>query len=256
MRERGEPLRIALACHQRIEHRAPAPAQHVGEHGVELDVGILQRLVDALGVTGLLAHQLLAGAQESAQVLRRAVRHEACPDQAMRQEFGEPGGVAHVGLAPRHVLHMRGVRQNKLQFAVGKHVPDRPPVHAGRLHGDLRAVVLRKPVRQRQQTRRGGRKRPHFGDHLAVQRQPNTGHHRFLVHIKTGATLMQKLHDILQCAAGKGPRQGSLINVLHGRTDRWRQSGVLQGPTVQLRIGLNCTKEIADLRADDSPTVP
>ena len=29
------------------------------------------------------------------------------------------------------------------------------------------------------------------------------------------------------------------------RTD-WRQSGVLQGPTVQLRIGLTCTKELFD----------
>ena len=48
---------------------------------------VLERLLQPLGVAGLLAHQLLARAQERAQFLRRRVRNEAGPDQAVRQEL-------------------------------------------------------------------------------------------------------------------------------------------------------------------------
>ena len=32
------------------------------------------------------------------------------PDQTVRQQFGQPHRIVDVGLAARHVLHMRGVR--------------------------------------------------------------------------------------------------------------------------------------------------
>jgi acyl carrier protein len=40
------------------------------------------------------------------------VRHEARPDQTVRQQFGQPHRIVDVGLAARHILHMRGVRQH------------------------------------------------------------------------------------------------------------------------------------------------
>ena len=197
MRQRSEPCRIALAGDQRIQHRPPALAQHIGKHRVELDIGVLQRLVDALRVARLLAHQLFAGAQQRAQLLRLPIRDKTRPDQTMRQQFREPGGIVHVGLAPWHVLHMRGIRQNEFDLAIFEHMPDRLPVHARRLHGHVRAAVLGKPVRQGQKTLRGRRKRLHFRDDLAIDGEPHRRHHRLLVDIQSGASLIQKLHRVL-----------------------------------------------------------
>ena len=77
------------------------------DHRVELDVGLFQRLLDALDVAGLLAADLLAadllaGAQQRAEFLLRLVRHEAGPDQPARQQIGDPHGIVHVGLPARH----------------------------------------------------------------------------------------------------------------------------------------------------------
>jgi hypothetical protein len=71
------------------------------DHRVELDVGVLQRLLQALDVSAALAHQLLSGAQQVAHLLGLLVRHETAPDQAVRQKIGQPGGIVHIGLACR-----------------------------------------------------------------------------------------------------------------------------------------------------------
>jgi hypothetical protein len=79
-------------------------------------------------VDGLLAHQLLAGAQRGPHLLHRRLRHEASADQAVRQQIGEPDRVRDIGLASWHVLHMRGVGQDQGAIAVGQDVPDRLPI--------------------------------------------------------------------------------------------------------------------------------
>jgi hypothetical protein len=94
------------------------------------------------------AHQLLAGAQQVAHLLGRFVGHEAGPDQPMRHQIGQPCGVVDVGLASRHVLHVGRVGQHQLELAVGQNVPDRLPVDAGRLHGDVRRAFRRQPIGQ------------------------------------------------------------------------------------------------------------
>jgi hypothetical protein len=47
------------------------------------------------------------------QLLDRRWRHEAGPDQAMRQQIGEPSRVVHITLAAGHVLDMHGIRQDQ-----------------------------------------------------------------------------------------------------------------------------------------------
>jgi hypothetical protein len=42
------------------EHLARGLAEHVGHHGVELDAGVLQQLLDALGFRGAALGELLA----------------------------------------------------------------------------------------------------------------------------------------------------------------------------------------------------
>src|ERR1019366_8246043 len=61
----------------------------------------------------LLTNQLLTRAQQVAHLLRLCVRHEARPDQTVPQQFGQPHRIVDVGLAARHVLHMRGVCQHQ-----------------------------------------------------------------------------------------------------------------------------------------------
>ena len=47
----GEHLRVGRAGHERVEHRAPGGAQDVGGDAVvELDAGVLQRLVQPVGL--------------------------------------------------------------------------------------------------------------------------------------------------------------------------------------------------------------
>jgi hypothetical protein len=107
-------------------------------------------------VDGLLAHQLLAGAQQGPHLLHRRLGHEACADQAVRQQIGEPDRVRDIGLASWHVLHMRGVGQDQGDVAVGQDVPDRLPLDAGSHYRDMGAAGLGQPGRQRQQTGRRG----------------------------------------------------------------------------------------------------
>jgi len=109
---------IRLAVDQRVQDGAATLAHDLGQHRAELEVGILQRLLDALHVTGLLAHQLLAGAQQRAQFLRRRFRHKARTDQAVRQQVGQPQRVGDVGLAAGHVLDVRSIGEDQRELAV------------------------------------------------------------------------------------------------------------------------------------------
>src|SRR5215469_5980414 len=70
MRQCRQPHWIALACDHRLKHRSAALTKDIREFGVDLDVGIFQRLLDALGVPRAFANQLLARAQQSPQLLR------------------------------------------------------------------------------------------------------------------------------------------------------------------------------------------
>ena len=55
MAEFGQPPRVALARHDRLQDAPAAPAQDVGNDRGELDVGFLQRCLYPLGVTDDLA---------------------------------------------------------------------------------------------------------------------------------------------------------------------------------------------------------
>ncbi len=132
-----QSLGIGLSGDQRLNHAAAGEAKDVGEHRIELDVGIFQRLLQALRVAAAFAHELLAGAQQIPHLLGRLVGHEAGPDQPMRHQIGQPGGVVHVRLAPRHVLDMGGVGQHQFELAIGENMPDRLPVDARGLHAAM-----------------------------------------------------------------------------------------------------------------------
>ena len=99
--ELGEQLGVSGARHQRVEHRPPGGAEDVGGDAVELDVGVLKRLVQPLGLPVALGDLGLAIAGELAQLADRLGRHEVGLQKPRLGELAKPRGIRHVGLADR-----------------------------------------------------------------------------------------------------------------------------------------------------------
>ena len=103
-------------------------------------------------------------------------------------------------LRPGHVLDLRRVGQDQHEPALGQDVPDRLPVDAGRLHGDVGAAVLRQPLGQLEQARgRGGEGADLAGD-LAAGGEAHGGDHGRLVDVEAGAARIEDLHRSLLSA--------------------------------------------------------
>ena len=171
-------------------------------------------------------------------------------DQAMREEIGEPGRVVHVRLAARHSLDVGRVGQGELALhLLAQHSPDRLPVHAGRLHHDVRDAVALQPRRQTLQVCGRGGKRLDVAHHARALGDANAGHNAVLVDVEAGATGMQNLHGHLRVSgsAVAGGARGAAPAV----KPRWvdsnmrapalaglAQSGVREGLGVKLGCGL------------------
>ena len=65
----GQLLGIALAGDQGFHHLPARQAHDIGDLRVELDVGVFERLLQALDMPAALPRQLLAGAQQVAYLL-------------------------------------------------------------------------------------------------------------------------------------------------------------------------------------------
>ena len=131
----------------------PAHAHNVRDDRHELDVGILERLLNALNVLRNLACQLRSRPCQIAKVLNWGWRHKARPDQAVRKQVGDPDRVIDVALAAGNIADVSSIREHKLEPAL-QHVPDRLPVDAGRLHRHVRDALPRQPIRQLQKIAR------------------------------------------------------------------------------------------------------
>jgi hypothetical protein len=109
-------------------------------------VGVFEGLLDAKRVAGDLAHELLPGTGEIAQFLYRRGWYKARPDEAVREQFRDPGGVVDVALPPRHVPDLGGVGKHEFESAL-QDVPNWLPINARRFHGHVRAAVTMEPIR-------------------------------------------------------------------------------------------------------------
>jgi hypothetical protein len=72
--QRRQSIRVGFAGDQRFDHPTTGQAHDVGDDRGELDVGVLQRLLQRLDMAAALAHQLLAGAQQSLPRRRLGLR--------------------------------------------------------------------------------------------------------------------------------------------------------------------------------------
>ena len=147
----GEHLGVAFTGDQRGEHRPPGHAEHVRGDRVQLDPGVLQRLLDPLALAGVGLDEPFAVAGQVPQLADRRRGHEAAPQQAVFEQLGQPLGVQDVALAAGQDLHVVGVDQLQLERPLLEHVPDRFPVRAGGFHRDLGDALGGEPVGHRLQ---------------------------------------------------------------------------------------------------------
>lgn len=231
---RGQSLGIGLTVNERLQHGTPALAQDIAEHDTELEVGVFEHLLDALDVGAPIAHELLSGARERAQLLHGHRWHETRADQAVGKQVGQPHRVVDVGLAPGHVLDLCGVGPHQLKVAV-EHMPHGLPVHAGGLHGNVLGAQGFEPVGQLKQARCGGGKGTNFLLQWAVTGHSRTRHHGLLVHVQARTARINDIHDRLQCAATSacGPRHRTLGCVVKGAGPKATVRGAREaaGPT-------------------------
>jgi hypothetical protein len=105
--EVGEHLGIGGAGHQRVEHRPPGDAEDVGGDAVELDAGVLQRLVQPVRFALTLSDLCLAVPRQRPEPPLRLGRDEATAQQPGLHQLAEPLGVLDVGLAAGDNQHHR-----------------------------------------------------------------------------------------------------------------------------------------------------
>jgi hypothetical protein len=72
--QRRQSIRVGFAGDQRFDHPTTRQADDVGDDRVELNVGVFQRLLQPLDVTGALPHELLTAAQQSLPRRRPGLR--------------------------------------------------------------------------------------------------------------------------------------------------------------------------------------
>jgi hypothetical protein len=144
-RQCGQVLGIAFPRDERLEHRPPGGAEHIGGDGGERDGGRLQDLLDSIGVPGAVLDQLPAEAGQLAQFADGRRRHETRPEPAMLQQPPDPLAILDVGLPPGHRLDVLGVDEEELKAAL-QHLVDGPPVDPGALHRDVGAAGRGQPV--------------------------------------------------------------------------------------------------------------
>lgn len=135
---------------ERLEHRPPGDAEHLGGDRGELDPSVLEDLLQPLHLARALLDLRLAVADEVAKLALRARRHEARPHEPMLDQLADPLRVLDVALAAGHVAQMPRVQKPALELVLEQEV-DGAPVDAGRLHPDDGDGEAAQPVGQGEQ---------------------------------------------------------------------------------------------------------
>ena len=125
LREVGEHLGVGGALAERVEHRPAGDAEDVARDAVELDPGVLQRLVQPVGFALALFDLRLAIPGQLPQRPDRLGRHEARPQKPSFKQLAQPLGILDVGLAPGKLLDVASVDQQQARSC-----PPAPPTPA------------------------------------------------------------------------------------------------------------------------------
>ena len=92
-------VRTRLALNQAAKDGASAHAEEVADNARNLQIGVLERLLQPKAMLRDLPPELLLRPREVPQLLDRGGWDEAAPNESVRHQVGQPGGVIHVALA-------------------------------------------------------------------------------------------------------------------------------------------------------------
>ena len=247
-------LGIRLALAERPQHRLTGGAERTARHRGQLDVGVLEHLLQAVGLAAPLPGQRLAIARQIAQLADRLRRHEARPQQPVLEQLAEPLGIQQVSLSAGHVLDVLGVHEQQLEVVL-EQVVDRLPVDAGRLHRDVSDTEALEPIAQPEQV---ARHRRELGAQLRTGtcsvRHMDAGGHLLLVHIKRATALIDALHlspptDRQRPVARGEPSCSEILLGVRSATVR----GAADSPALLLTD--SWCQNVGGLNSDDRPSL-
>ena len=145
--EGRQALRITLAVDDRAQDALAGQSRDVGDHRVEPDVHLGQRLLHVQDTAGAVLGQPPHLACVGAQRANLVAWTERAAQQAVGHQLPDPLAVQHVALAPADLLRHARRHQQHLEARTLQRLVDRDPVDRGRLHRDLRHPARRQPCR-------------------------------------------------------------------------------------------------------------
>jgi hypothetical protein len=105
----SEDLGVGRAGHQRVEHRPSRDAENVGSDAVKLDHGVLQRLMQPVGLALALSDLGFAIPRQRSEPPLGLGRDETGAQQSGLHQLTQPCRVRAVGLVTGNVLDMPGL---------------------------------------------------------------------------------------------------------------------------------------------------
>jgi len=131
----------------------------------------------------------------------------------MSEQLGYPLAVHHVGLTARDRLDVLSVSKHHMEVLF-EHVPNRLPIDASRLHGDIPDLKAPEPLSQLSKVSRRATEAAKMLPRLMLLLEQNTCRNRRLMHIDTATSLVKHFHPCLLCRARKDAKCESLPRVL------------------------------------------
>jgi hypothetical protein len=123
-----------LALDQTLDHRRGGHAVEVADHAAEFDAGVVEHLVQPVELGAVHVGELAPIARDQAQLGQVLRRNEAGAHQAEAGQHGQPLRIAHVGLAPGHMLDEMRVDDPGRDAGVLQVRVHALPVDAGAFH--------------------------------------------------------------------------------------------------------------------------
>src|SRR5262249_9909178 len=185
---------VPLTAQQGLEHGPARLAENIRSHRPQLGVGVLQRLVDAIGNTRLLGGQVRPVAGQVPQLALRAWRDKTAPQQTVLQKLGNPLAVSDVAFAAGHLLQLARIHQPQLKNPFPQ-VPYRLPQDSSRSHGDVGHAPRSQPLRHPQPIPGHGPKGPDlFADMTLGFHAANGYPDDLLMNINPSDAAINRLH--------------------------------------------------------------
>jgi hypothetical protein len=133
-----------MAIEQCLEHKPAGYTEDIRQNVPQLDVCILEDLLHAIALAGVLPNQLPAPTGQIPQFADSEGRDEAWRDHSVTEKMGQSAAVIRIGLVPVPVLHIGSVGKNHPDVCL-KQIEDRLPLAPRTLHHGVGATPANQP---------------------------------------------------------------------------------------------------------------